>query len=398
MRISQHGEKQLTIDPPLRSRLYSLVPLGMGTPLVESLSCYINRLAWTYRISPRVLLAQEIVSHLSGSYHFGSSYHLLAAFCRSWAMSINGAGATAADWSDTLERLTMRADLRGLTSYQWAAGLPPQGLLHKTPAWCPVCYSNWREEKRSIYQPLLWMLQVMTICPVHHRQLEEQCPHCEEKQSVIPTKEHQGYCTQCMNWLGTATDGVADDRIDEETLDWQLWVLHVIKELYLASTQTGVLPWERSSDGLAICVEAIGNVLQLAKQVNISDSLLSEWLKGKGIPSFKRLLERCYVLDVSLLQLITADPTTLNTVIQARSTHRSSRPRRPAPQPVNRERALQFIHAVLDGRESPLGIEQIEHHLGISDGNLAYLFPQECALVRTQYHAYRSERVRQRRI
>jgi len=291
MRISQHGEKQLTIDPSLRSRVYSLVPLGIGTPFVERLSSYINRVAWTYRISLRFLLAQEIVPHISGLYHFQSSYHLLAVFCRLWAMNITGAGETAADWSDTLERLTMRTDLRGLSLYQWPAGLPPQALLRETPAPCPVCCFKWREEKRSIYQLLLWMFQVMTICPVHHRQLEEHCPHCEKKQSVIPTKEHQGYCTQNMNWLGAVTDVVADDRIDEETLDWQLWVLHVIEEFYLASTQTGLLPWQRSSDGLAICVEAIGNVLQLAKQVNISDSLLSEWLKGKGTLSFKRLLD-----------------------------------------------------------------------------------------------------------
>src|SRR5437764_382700 len=48
-------------DEPPRSRLYSLVPEGIGTPLIESLTSYINRLAWSYRVSPRILVAQEII-------------------------------------------------------------------------------------------------------------------------------------------------------------------------------------------------------------------------------------------------------------------------------------------------------------------------------------------------
>src|SRR5258708_40250032 len=113
--MRQHAGKELTVDVPPRSKLYSLPPISRGTLREESLTSYINRLAWGYRIGPRVLIAQEIIPNLTGSYHFQSSFVLLGAFCRSRAMSMNGAGATALDWSDTLERLTMRAEPRDLT-------------------------------------------------------------------------------------------------------------------------------------------------------------------------------------------------------------------------------------------------------------------------------------------
>lgn len=103
-----------TIEPP-RSRLYSLPPEGIDTPFIESLTSYIYRLAWSYRVSPRILVAQEIIPYLSRTYHFQSSLSLLGAYCRSDAMSINGIGETAFDWSSTLTQLTKRENLRDLT-------------------------------------------------------------------------------------------------------------------------------------------------------------------------------------------------------------------------------------------------------------------------------------------
>ena len=45
---------------PPRSRLYSLEPVGMGTPHVESLTSYIARLAEAHCVTPRILIEREI--------------------------------------------------------------------------------------------------------------------------------------------------------------------------------------------------------------------------------------------------------------------------------------------------------------------------------------------------
>ncbi len=49
-RLNQFPEAQI----PPRSTLYSLAPLGVGTPGIESLTSYVNRLAQVYHVGPRV--------------------------------------------------------------------------------------------------------------------------------------------------------------------------------------------------------------------------------------------------------------------------------------------------------------------------------------------------------
>ena len=57
------------IEMPPRSKLYCLAPLGMGTVETESLTSYIQRLAWAYRVNPRVLVAEVILPHLGHTYY-----------------------------------------------------------------------------------------------------------------------------------------------------------------------------------------------------------------------------------------------------------------------------------------------------------------------------------------
>ena len=64
MDVHERAQGYSEMQIPPRSRLYCLSPLGVGTLWTESLTSYINRLAWTYRVSPRVLVAQEVVPQL----------------------------------------------------------------------------------------------------------------------------------------------------------------------------------------------------------------------------------------------------------------------------------------------------------------------------------------------
>jgi hypothetical protein len=159
---NRFDEKNTTAGSvPLRSHLYHLAPLSIGSPLVECLTSYVSRLAWKYRVSPRILATQEIIPKLASPPRVppGDLSHNVPTD----AMRINGAGETAVDWSATLERLTMRTNLRYLNAHLWAGGLPTRTFVRATPAWCPACYQEWQEGNLPIYQPLLWVFQVMTI-------------------------------------------------------------------------------------------------------------------------------------------------------------------------------------------------------------------------------------------
>jgi len=160
------------------------------------------------------------------------------------------------------------------------------------------------------------------------------------------------------------------NEIDEETLDWQQWVANTIAELRQASATSGSLSWEQLANGLVLCSEIVGSSRQLASLVGISKQLLSSWQNSKQTPSFERMLEFCYILDISPLLLITNNKEALKEALHAREIHRLPRPKHFSPQPVKREQALALIQAVLDGREVPMGVRQLERRLGLGERTL----------------------------
>src|SRR5260370_8520793 len=68
IRKLQRKVLQETNIPP-RSHLYSLPPCNVETIWRESLTGYMNRLARTHHISPRDLVAQEILPRLGDGFH-----------------------------------------------------------------------------------------------------------------------------------------------------------------------------------------------------------------------------------------------------------------------------------------------------------------------------------------
>jgi AcrR family transcriptional regulator len=57
---------------------------------------------------------------------------------------------------------------------------------------------------------------------------------------------------------------------------------------------------------------------------------------------------------------------------------------------------LEFIQAMLDGREEPLSIRQLAKRLGYGERALTDHFPQECALITKITQEYRKQRQKQR--
>jgi hypothetical protein len=384
------------IEMPPRSRLYCLAPLGMGTVEVERLTSYIQRLAWAYRVSSWVLVVQEVLPLYNGPYDLRSSPHRLGGFGRSRAMRLNGTGEGASAWVKTLEQLTGRSDLPGLTADPWANGLPNWGLLRSAPVWCPACYQQWQEQGQPVYQPLLWALQAVTVC-LHHRQpFVEQCPSCQKQQSAIGAKAAPGWCTQCGMWLGRQP--TAEGEVGEEELNWQHWVRSAIEELSYASMAFGSLPWHEVAVGIDACIEAVGGTRQLGRIAGVPNVLFSGWRSQKRMPSLHYLLQVGYALDLSPLQLMTVEPKRLKETLRMEREYRHPpRVGRPAPASKGDISTIRaFLQIVLDGKVGPLPLRHVAHQLGVGEKFLAGRFPQECTQITTQYREYRAERAKQR--
>ena len=119
---------------PARSTLYSLEPVGIGTPDVESLTGYISRLAEAHCVTT-LTLAKTVFALARGApqkeYTKFVSNHS--------EPLLNGLTLTTRAMVDALGRLTLRKDLSFLTMLRWSEVLPPHKLLKQRAAWCPEC-------------------------------------------------------------------------------------------------------------------------------------------------------------------------------------------------------------------------------------------------------------------
>jgi hypothetical protein len=125
---------------PARSRLYHLKPLGVGTPNVESLTSYLQRLANEHCVTTGKLIITEIARHCgrrSLTHKIESISQILGIGQRRTAL--NGTGLMAANLIHALEVLTLRQDLRFLTLLFWEQVLSVRSLLRRFRAWCPTC-------------------------------------------------------------------------------------------------------------------------------------------------------------------------------------------------------------------------------------------------------------------
>ncbi|HEX3643338.1 MAG TPA: TniQ family protein, partial [Ktedonobacteraceae bacterium] len=314
---------------------------------------------------------------------------------RGGAMSLNSTGAIALEGVTLISQLTNRSDLHWLTLRWWAGDFPFSRNMRMVPAWCDACYAEWREQGSPLYQPLLWMLQVITLCPSHKRPLRERCPHCQKHQSVIATsKTRSGECTQCGGWLGTQQ--IIPIEVDEETVHWQDWIVHSLEALHLTTLSSRVLPWQTFFACFASGMKSKGAFSQLARLTGIQRGVLYRWMDGKDHPSFERILHLCYVCGVTPLEVMDNQLSSLKQALQSETALHALRVPRSLRKPVNQERCQEFIQRVLDGVEGPLGVTQIAKRLDCNATTLLKRFPDECAVITERMQHYRAQRKAQR--
>ena len=206
----------LPMIPP-RSRLYPLAPLGVGGPDVESLTSYLTRLANAHCVPLNKLAELEFAPLLN---RLGPTTR---AKFNSSAKSLNGVSDWTAMTISVLEKLTHREGLRYLTLYPWRKVLVREKLLRPHLAWCPSCYTEWRQAGQTLYNPLYWHLEMVKICAYHQQALCCRCPQpdCQRQLPLVNNTGKLGYCPYCRGWLGLAR--VERHRADPEW-SWQLWL------------------------------------------------------------------------------------------------------------------------------------------------------------------------------
>src|SRR3712207_6369946 len=103
-RLFEHSAFRVDLHDliPVRSRLYSLAPIGIGTPHVESLSGYAARLAEKHSTTLYHLFSKEVAPLIKKP----GTINLRVSFS-AFAKAANGLGVIAADLTKVFEKLTL---------------------------------------------------------------------------------------------------------------------------------------------------------------------------------------------------------------------------------------------------------------------------------------------------
>jgi len=192
---------------PQRSTLIPLKPLGRGTPLIEGMPSYITRLAIAHSV-PCTIMFRYLIGDLTSERFTNLESPLIPQKISVLHVHIPWylirSGTRACVIADALETLTSQHSLRFLTIFPYRSALidgrisPAKGLT----AWCPYCFQEWKDHNLPLYEPLIWLIEKVTLCPVHWHTLEDRCTSCNSSQKYFREIRFIGYCSKCGAWLG----------------------------------------------------------------------------------------------------------------------------------------------------------------------------------------------------
>jgi hypothetical protein len=264
---------------PPRSHLYHLAPVGLGSAFVESLTSYVARLAEAHDISPGTLVTREILPKVREEFR---RHEYKVPVAKSTFMyqahTLNSVGQVAQDWVKVLEQLTGVRDLQYLTMGTWRQIISGVDLLRRRRAWCPLCLEHWRGSNQQVYEPLLWALKEVSVCPIHARLLADQCPHCGGDQYVISVKVKPGYCCRCRLWLGM-NSAAADIPLD---VGGRVALSESIGELLsIAPTFAQPPTCDALLHNLKLCIRELadGSMSRFVAATGISYDILADWVR-----------------------------------------------------------------------------------------------------------------------
>lgn len=276
---------------PERSRFYNLEPIGVGTPEVESFSGYISRLAWEHSVSPVILIKNSVAKpeYLPKVLSQNSIPAAIAA-------NLNGFSETTEKMVEIFKRATFREDIKRTTLLFLKNKISTHGLLRKNFTWCPVCFQEQLEIGGIIYDKLIWTFEVVEVCLIHQTDLYQVCPYCLNKLKVLSGKSRPGFCSKCLRWLGLKNINKTSN-LDSK----HIWIAQSISQFLQLRSQV--------SDNFIFNLENLirrttdGNINDFAFLTGVWHLAIRRLLKSEVQPTLKMLIDICYPLDFSLINL-----------------------------------------------------------------------------------------------
>lgn len=385
-----------------------MVPAGMGTGLVESATGYSARLAAAHNVTLAVLFGYEIAplldkNHLRNSEARSNKNAVLSSSFRTLAPAVDGHGITADTYIDSLQKLTMRDDLRFLAMLPWKEVIAHRHLVRSKRAWCPACYYEWHHNGATIYEPLAWSLAVIAICVRHRWRLQSRCHRCKQELRPLASRSYPGYCAMCYAWLGEpAQSGFPPTELlaTHDEFEWQRWVYEQTCNL-LATAPTLTTSPRRLvlADSISRCIRAsiFKTELTFARNCGLSQSSVNDLCRGASVPQLSTLLRIAFLAKVSVLDLVLGRiPQIVRDSIIASSASLEPKTAKIAAPPHrwNTKKVIEVRRSFEELLEilPPLPMMQIKARLNYPASTLASKFPDLHLKAVTRYKEYNENR------
>lgn len=368
---------------PTRSRLYQLEPIGIGTPYVESLTSFIARLAEAHCLLTRTLISEIIAPQLQQTFVKRCTSRGLGALFEK-AKTINSNGNTAKDFIQAIEKLTFNKNLQLLTLLTWSDVINSKGLFRNHKAWCSACYQEYFTKGYIVYEPLIWSLQAVEVCPIHSIYLSNTCPHCHNKVSLFTWHSRLGFCSKCYEPLiKPATNSNIQEPSSQYELEKLIWTADSLGSLIALTPKLRLSP---SRDiftmnlNLAIDIIAEGNIANFASLLEIPKNTLWGWSKGKVFPSINALLKIAWLLKIPLADLLTKEIKITNPKnTSAKYLTNITKEKRSSPSILNCDKTEKILLEILNQPSGEIPtIKSISEKLGCNRRILSKHFPKLC--------------------
>lgn len=386
-----------------RSRLYALEPIGIGSWYVESLTGYLARLSLSHCVTPRQLFLTEIAPHIAKLKNLQNLPEEIVSrlfgtqVCQPFS---NGMGKNATYLVEALSILTLRNDLSNLTLLNWASVLSNRGLLRNQRSWCPFCYTEWQQGDLEVYEPLLWLINAVVICPNHYQRLESQCPHCHQTLPVFYWNFRPGYCSNCNQWLGNQQYFSKRINQQDKKLEQQLSAARNVGEL-LAFSPSQYFPLKKDniSHLISTYINQIfkSNKAAFSRAVGISETTIGFWCNRKVIPPIDKLLLMANYFGITLLDFFTesnlifdrnsSEPEIIN-LQQSRKTYKR----------INDERKsiLKIVLTEITFEDYPPSLEDVAIRLKCRPLVLQRYFPELCHVIKVRHADFKKSSQKQK--
>ncbi|MGM0714148.1 TniQ family protein [Brevibacillus parabrevis] len=287
------------------SKLYNLEPIGIGTPYVESLTSYICRLAEAHSVRTGTLVLEEIIPHIPKHYSVRNGKVL---YNNSGA--INSCGEEASSKGTIikiLQDLCQRKDLSLLTMSNWKNFISLNSLHYTNRRWCPFCFEEWQTKQTTLYEPLLWKIKCLDLCPIHISLLVEKCgnKYCNKTNKHLGGNISIGFSEHCNGWLGIDTDNKENLKfnIKDQTNQGEFICSNLVQLIPIPQKQSGVKIKHILRRNILFLKEKINNQ-NLGDEIKKVRILLNNFLTSRSNLSLDSLLFICSTFGITISQLL----------------------------------------------------------------------------------------------